>query len=128
MYVTDTHALLWYLTGDGRLGKEARRIFSKADRGELKVFIPTIVLAEALFVAEKHRIGMEFIEILENIRKSRNYIIYPMDAEVVIKCKDLNRIPELHDRILVSTAKILRAKVLTKDREIARSGVVETIW
>jgi len=128
MYVTDTHALLWYLTGDERLGKGAKEIFSKADSGGIRIFIPSIVLAESLYVTEKHRVDMEFIKILGDIQKSRNYIIYPLDAEVVIKCQNLKEIPELHDRILVSTAKILNAKILTKDREITNSGVVETVW
>lgn len=31
IFVTDTHALLWYLTEDERLGKKALKIFDKAD-------------------------------------------------------------------------------------------------
>jgi predicted nucleic acid-binding protein len=116
------------LADDERLGKDARKVVSKADCGGVRIFIPTIVLAESLFVAEKHRIDIEFMEILMTIRKSRNYIVYPLDLDVVIKCRYLKDIPELHDRILVSTAKILDAKVLTKDREIHASGVVEAVW
>jgi PIN domain nuclease of toxin-antitoxin system len=29
IFVTDTHALLWYLTEDKRLGKKALKIFKK---------------------------------------------------------------------------------------------------
>jgi predicted nucleic acid-binding protein len=48
IFVTDTHALLWYLTEDKQLGKKALKIFEKADKGEAEIIIPTTVLAEAL--------------------------------------------------------------------------------
>jgi PIN domain nuclease of toxin-antitoxin system len=35
---------------------------------------------------------------------------------------------ELHDRIIVATAKILNAKLITKDRRIRESEIVETVW
>jgi predicted nuclease of predicted toxin-antitoxin system len=30
------------------------------------------------------------------------------------------KLPELHDRIIVATAKILKAKLITKDKDIVR--------
>jgi PIN domain nuclease of toxin-antitoxin system len=38
------------------------------------------------------------------------------------------RLKELHDRIIVATAKILNAKLITKDRQIRDSGIVEIVW
>jgi len=35
---------------------------------------------------------------------------------------------ELHDRVIVSTAKMLNAKLLTKDRKIRETGIAEVIW
>ncbi len=37
------------------------------------------------------------------------------------------RLKELHDRIIVATAKILNATLITKDEEIKNSKIVETI-
>lgn len=34
----------------------------------------------------------------------------------------------MHDRILVATAKLLNAALITKDEEIIKSKVVRTIW
>lgn len=58
MYVADTHPLMWFLTGDDRLGKKAKKIFIKADKGETSIVVPTIVLAESLFIAEKNRVDV----------------------------------------------------------------------
>ena len=35
------------------------------------------------------------------------------------------KLPELHDRIIVATAKILRAKLITKDKDIVESRLSE---
>lgn len=70
VFVTDTHALLWHLTEDESLSKKAREIFGRADHGEVDVVIPTTVLAEALFITEKHRVDLKFMEIIEDIRNS----------------------------------------------------------
>ena len=34
---------------------------------------------------------------------------------------------ELHDRI-IATAKILNAKLITRDKEIRKAGVVDVVW
>ena len=46
-YVVDTHALVWHLTGDARLGETARRVLE--DENSLLV-VPVIVLAEAKYI------------------------------------------------------------------------------
>ena len=38
------------------------------------------------------------------------------------------KIPEIHDRIIVATAKFYRAGLLTKDKIILESGEVEQLW
>lgn len=44
--VTDTHALYWYLTAMPQLSPAAKRSFDTAKRGEARLLVPTIVLAE----------------------------------------------------------------------------------
>ena len=45
--VTDTHALIWYATGRQRkLGRGARAVFERAERGEAVIYIPALVLVE----------------------------------------------------------------------------------
>ena len=128
LFVTDTHALLWYLTCDERLGGMAEEAYGRADAGGAVIVIPTVVLAEAIFITEKHRVDIEFIEILKMIEGSLNYIIYTMDVAVVLKCHELKAIPELHDRIISATAILLDAVLITKDKKITESGEVAVVW
>jgi PIN domain nuclease of toxin-antitoxin system len=45
-YVTDTHALLWYLSNDLALSALALDLFRQADTGLTEIVIPSIVLLE----------------------------------------------------------------------------------
>lgn len=128
MYVADTHAFVWFLTEDEKLGKNAREIFLSADKGDTIVIIPSIVLLETLHICEKHKAELLFRNVLEKIRNTFNYPIYPLDLRIISECQDLKQIPELHDRVIVATANLLDAKVITKDEEIKKSGIVDSIW
>ncbi|MBI1927044.1 hypothetical protein HYR99_22725 [Candidatus Poribacteria bacterium] len=61
-YVTDTHPLLWYILSDARLSPTARSVFAGADAGVHQILIPTIVLVEAVYLAEKKRINPAAVE------------------------------------------------------------------
>lgn len=128
LYVVDTHALLWYLAEDKSLGKKAKKILDSADKGDVNIVIPTTVLAEALFITEKHKVDLEFLEIIKAIKDSSNYTISSLDIEIIMRCHDLKSIPELHDRIIVATAILLDAKLITKDMTITNSEEVAVIW
>jgi predicted nucleic acid-binding protein len=54
-YVTDTHALIWYLNGSQRLGAQARAAFDSASAGASQIVVPVIVFAEIVFLAERRR-------------------------------------------------------------------------
>src|SRR5687767_6542078 len=58
--VTDTHALIWYATGPQRkLGRRARAVFERAERGDAVIRIPALVLVE---LAEAMRRGVVHAE------------------------------------------------------------------
>src|SRR5450759_3479776 len=53
-YVTDTHSLVWYFTDDRHLSKKALKSFESTVK-EGQIIVPTVVLAEILFIAKKGR-------------------------------------------------------------------------
>ncbi|MBI2547157.1 MAG: PIN domain-containing protein [Candidatus Aenigmarchaeota archaeon] len=128
MYATDTHSFLWFLTNDGRLGTQAKEIFNACDKGETIIFIPSIVLMESLVICEDKRVKLEFTEVLQKLENSFNYVVYPLDTDVVLECSKIEKIRDPHDRIIISTARLLNAKVITKDDKIVKSGLVETVF
>ncbi len=55
-YVADTHTLVWYFTNDKRLGAIAyNTLEGLIEKGE--ILIPTIVLAELLYISERGRMN-----------------------------------------------------------------------
>ncbi len=62
-YVVDTHALIWHLANDARLGSEARQILSAPDK---LLIIPVIVLAEAKHAADRQRVPVPFDAIAQS--------------------------------------------------------------
>ena len=127
-FVTDTHALLWWFIDSRKISSKAIEIFDKCESGENVILIPSIVLAEALSIFEKKRIHFDFRRLLKRIEDSENFIIIPLDYPILQKMIDLKDVPELHDKIIGSTAKYLDAPLITKDQIIQNLLYIKTIW
>ena len=126
-YVTDTHSLVWYFTDDVRLGRKALKAFEQTTEEGIMI-VPSIVLAEIMFIAKKGRITLTFEETLEKIEEYDNYSIAPLDEDIL---KEANRIEadlEMHDRLIVATALFYKTELITKDAGIQESGIIKTIW
>ncbi|MBI5670840.1 MAG: PIN domain-containing protein [Chloroflexi bacterium] len=72
-YVIDTHALIWYLTGNRNLSAEARRIFRAAEKGETQLVVSAIVLAEMYYAQQKSPLFKDFSEMYQKLKTSRAY-------------------------------------------------------
>mgnify|MGYP001594432370 CR=1 FL=1 len=60
IYVLDTHILIWYFIGSKRLHRKLKDTVEKVRNEDGRLLIPTIVLAEVLDIAEKHRVEFNF--------------------------------------------------------------------
>ena len=127
-HVTDTHSLIWHLTEDKKLSKKASAIFTEADKGEAIIIVPTIVLAEIIYICEKKKSELKIKNVIDKIKDSLNYVPYNLNVEVLEKVIGLKDISEMHDRIITAIALITGAILITKDEEIAKAGMVKTVW
>lgn len=125
LYVTDTHALVWYI--NGTLPKVVDDIFKSAENGESTLFIPTVVLAECLYLLENKKIDLNFDDLLRRIEMSRTFIPTSFNFQLLKLLPEI-RVGELHDRIIVATAKMLNARLITKNKEIKNAGIVTIVW
>jgi predicted nucleic acid-binding protein len=128
MYVADAHALGWYFTDDSRLGQQAAQIFERSERGECLILIPTVVLAELFHISRKKRIALDFAELLRKVEEKGNFVIAELDLAIIKKLPDTSPLTELHDQLIVATALLYKAQVLTKDGAIRDSGLTGTVW
>ncbi len=127
-YMADTHSLLWAFHKPGKLGKQARQIFDDVANGEARLLIPVIVLAELIFTIENKPVQADLDNILSAIQNSPNIEFVDFNYETALQLRDLTAIPEMHDRIIVAAAIEHEATLITFDKTITESGLVEVIW
>ena len=130
-YVTDTHALIWYLENSPRLGSKARAAFEACDQGETTIYVPTICLVEMVYLIEEGRIPEKLMALLEEELRagSSGLMLADLTADVAKAVEKVMRddIPDLPDRIISATALSLKLPLITRDRKIQLSGL-KTIW
>ncbi len=132
-YLVDTHTLIWYLQADQRLGKQAQTILLKPSS---QLVIPLLVLVEAALVIERGRTSIpSFAALLEDIGADQRIEVYDLTFPIFQRSLTLigQKIPELHDRLIVSTGLYLQnlghtVAILTRDEEITQARVLPVIW
>jgi PIN domain nuclease of toxin-antitoxin system len=130
-YIIDTHALIWVLEGNPRLGTKAKAVLSDPSS---RLILPAIALAEALWIVERGKTGIPSVTaLLSAINDDPRITIYALDQAVIEQSLNLLEIREMHDRQIVSTAFVLQAQgetvsVLTCDQNITSSGLVTITW
>jgi PIN domain nuclease of toxin-antitoxin system len=126
-YVTDTHSLVWYFTDDQRLSKKALKSFESTVKAG-QIIVPTVVLAEVLFIAKKGRIPLGFTETVTKIEALANFEIASLDVDVLKIAESIDAPLEMHDKLIVATAIRFDACLITRDEKIKKSKAVKTIW
>jgi len=131
-YVADTHALIWPLYSDPKLSPMAQRLFARADAGDETILVPTIVLVEIIYLAEKKRIPTDAVQraLAPLSAGADNYQIAPLDMQVVEALPRISReaVPELPDRLIAATALSLGVPLISRDLSLARLSQISVIW
>ncbi len=127
-YVLDTHPVVWFLESSRRLSIRARSVLRDPNH---TFILPTIVLVEITYLYTKGRIEVDVTMVHQRLVAASNCVLYPLDEQVAALIPTgLN----IHDAIIVSTALVYRdilqepVAVITKDGEIAQSGLIDTVW
>src|SRR3989338_8164293 len=98
--VCDSHALLWYLSKNKKLSVKAKEALDEAS----KIIVVTIILLELLYILQKFGQERKFNGLLKRV-VGEKFLIYPIDLALVKECAMLPKSLEMHDRLIVATAK-----------------------
>lgn len=129
-YLADTVALARYL--EDNLPKRANDVFEKAESGLATILVPDICIAEFIYIGLKRRLKVsdpkttirEFLDDLNSSQFLKPVGISTEGWEIFVD----STVPELHDRIIYSTAESNAAEaIITNDPEIVASKF-PTIW
>ncbi|MBN2541500.1 PIN domain-containing protein [bacterium] len=127
-FIADTHAILWFIARDKKLSSKAHDIFKLAEEGEVGILIPTIVLAELLYITGKNKPPLELEQVISIIEDGSGFSIVPFDLGVFKIMIEFSGELEIHDKIIAATSLIYDAIIISKDQELISINTVKTVW
>jgi PIN domain nuclease of toxin-antitoxin system len=116
----DTHVLIWWLSDDRKLAKEARQIIANPNND---VFVSAASVWEVAIKAALGRIDVELDEFEDEIVKS-GFRPLPIGLRHAVTVGNL---PSVHrdpfDRMLVAQSTVEELRVMSHDRVFERYGL-----
>ena len=131
VFVTDTHPLWWYATGQfRRLSPRGLRAFQMADEARARIYIPAVALWEISLLLKIGRLRVEqpFSSWMELLLAKRGFDLAPLEPSVIAAALGLGAIADPFDAAVVATALTRDLPLITKDERITRARVVDTVW
>lgn len=125
-YVSDAVAFFHYLLD--RLPPPANGAFKEAEDGDALLYLPTIAAAELYYLFERNGWMKQRAQPKGEMRRHTTFNYHSFNGDVLNLFGE-TRAKEIHDKIMISTAKILKAQALiTNDEELRNLGEVKTLW
>jgi PIN domain nuclease of toxin-antitoxin system len=128
MIVLDTHAWVWWLTKPEKLGKRAARAIEKARR----IGVPAICAWEVAIKSEQGKLRFDRpydVWIDDALREDKRVELLPLLPSVAVRSARLSwDHADPADRLIVATACVLAANLVSADERIHESGLVTCIW
>ena len=132
MIVIDTHVLVWWVSGSGKLSTAAKKALKTTLNSSSEVLISSISAWEIAMLVEKGRLvlSMDVESWLDEVRQIDGVRFLPVDNEIGVKATalpgDFHKDPA--DRMIVAPARKLAVPVVTADEKILQYEHVKTIW
>lgn len=124
MYLLDTHAIIWYLTGSDELSVKARSIMESG-----RCFFSYVSLWEIAIKQAKGLLDFNVgIPWLKTVLEDEEFVYFPPtehDAERIKALPDIHRDP--FDRLLIAQAIENNLSIITVDSKIPLYSV-KVIW
>ena len=131
MIVLDTHALVWWVSGDPQLSRTAgAAIEAEGQDGEILISAITAWEVAMLVKAGRLALTMDATAWLDTVVQVPAVRFVPVDVRISVQSVELPG--EFHkdpaDRFIVATARHLGAPLVTADLKIRDYPHVQTIW
>jgi PIN domain nuclease of toxin-antitoxin system len=131
MFVADTHIIIWDALKQDKLSVMAREALDMADRSDGIVLCDISFWEIAMLVAKKRvEIGVSYLDFIDLVLTARNITVQPITpriADIVTTLpEEITYDPA--DRLIAATALSLGIPLITADKNLADSEVVQTVW
>lgn len=123
-FISDTHAVFWYLLDDAKLNTNCKKLFLEASSNE--VLISMVSLMEMIYIFKKLKIKLTFEKLLQMIESDSKFDIVPLTLEMIREMLPLTML-DIHDAAIVATAKVMKSPLMTRDQKIIDLSLVPVI-
>lgn len=129
--VLDTHALIWWVSGDGALSRRAAdAIVAARATGQLVVSAISAWEIAQLVARGRLRLSMDVAQWFASVTRIEGLRVHAVDADQFMQSVHLPG--ELHrdpaDRLLIALTRSLGAALITCDQKIQQYPHVKTLW
>jgi PIN domain nuclease of toxin-antitoxin system len=131
LILLDTHAWIWWLSGDESLSQGARAAIEPAI-AEHALFVSSISVWELALLVSKGRLQLS-VDVRRWVRTAEALpflTFLPIDNQIALRSVELG--PALHadpaDRMIVATALLQGLSLVSKDERLRAAGLVPVIW
>ena len=125
MILLDTHILVWLLIAPENLSPKEKKVILKA-RKSGPLALSAISLWEIAWLAENKRIDLD-VTVDSFIKKCVSYVqVLPITPDIAVRSVKFPKSypSDPQDRIIGATAIVEGIRLLTRDKQIAKSGLV----
>src|SRR5216684_1433251 len=130
LILVDTHVVVWLAFDQDQISMKAKTAIDDARKNADGLAISDITLLELASLATKGRIRLDIsLESFLQEVESR-FVVLPISGRACARAMDLPAAysKDPADRIIGATALVEGLSLLTADRMIRRSRIVQTIW
>lgn len=131
MIVADTHALVWWVSDPTRLPAKARRAMDGArEPGGIAVSSISIWEVAMLVAATRLKLTIDAATWIASVEALPFLEFIPVDNRIATLAVGLPGFPHKDpaDRMIVATALVLNATLITADRRMRSYAPIATLW
>ncbi len=128
--VTDTHPLLFHAAGGRRLSRRAAAHFEACERREALAYVPVAVIWECSLLTRAGRVDLRrsVRQFFSDLFSNPAYQPLDLTPEQVYLADENRPNRDPFDALICAAAASLSLPLLTRDNEVADSGLVEVVW
>jgi PIN domain nuclease of toxin-antitoxin system len=126
-YLLDTHAVIHALIAPHKLGRKARTALMSVAAGRDDAWVPAVAVAELIMLRERGRTTIGISQ-LQTVFEQSGWALLPLDINQLNEFAALAALVDPFDRLIAAAARSQKAKLISADRRIADSGLVEVVW
>lgn len=131
MIVVDTHIFIWDALGNDKLSAKAKAALDEAEQTQT-LWLADFSVWEVFMLVKRGRLTLPVsaAQFVELALQARNYQLQRMTASIAEESvnfsAEINNDPA--DRLIVATARYLRAELVTADVNLQECGLVKVVW